>query len=136
MGKVISYDFDGCLHRTVDDFYNPLDFMDIDSWEPFEEIHRQLREDAREHHIIVVTARPSITDSLIREFMERHRLPFLEIFATEGMPKAPILRRMGAVRHYDDNPKYRKELEEAGIELVLVDPFSGKITPQFKVGGE
>jgi hypothetical protein len=118
---IISYDFDGCLHTSVDGL-DPHDFADWDSWIPFTEMHDQMREDAKTHKIVVTTARPPETNEYVQAFLEKFDLPVEEIHATNNWPKTPLLVDIGAVKHYDDNIKLTVPLREAGIEFVLVDP--------------
>lgn len=118
---VISYDFDGCLHTSVSG-YDPISFIDVDEWVPFTEIHDQMRKDAKNHKIVITTARPPITNEYVWEFVKKYNLPVEEIYATDNMPKAPVLKKMGAIKHYDDHVKLIEPLREAGIEFVLVDP--------------
>ena len=118
---VISYDFDGCLHTSVHGM-DPIDFVDFESWEPFTEMHDQLRLDAENHKIVVVTARAPITNSFVWDFINKYELPIEEIYATNNFPKTPILKEIKAIKHYDDNIKLKEPLKLAGIEFVLVDP--------------
>lgn len=119
---IISYDFDGVLHVSVIGVH-PIDFVHPDRWVPFTEMHEQLREDAKDHKIIVVTARPEDTNEFLWEFIKMHDLPVEEIYAVNNGPKTPILISTGAIRHYDDNEGMRNALKPTGIEFVLVNPF-------------
>lgn len=120
--QVISYDFDGCMHVSVVG-HDPINFTDADSWEPFTEMHDQLREDAKNHKIIIVTARPPETNVYVQEFLDKYKLPVEEIYATNNWPKTPLLLELGAIKHYDDNDALINPLKAAGIEFILVDPF-------------
>ena len=118
---VISYDFDGVLHVSVAGIH-PLDFTSPELWEPFTEMMLQLKEDAKEHKIVVVTARPPSTDVYVWEFIKNNNLPVEQIYATDDEPKTPVLIKIGAIKHYDDNKALAAPLKAAGIEFVLVDP--------------
>lgn len=118
---IISYDFDGCLHVSVEG-HDPINFTEPDSWEPFTEMHEQLKSDAKEHKIIICTARPHDAAIYVKEFCDMYNLPVEEIITTDNWPKAPYLIDAGAIKHYDDYEKNGKALKEAGIEFVLVDP--------------
>ena len=118
---VVSYDFDGVLHVSVVGIH-PLDFTEPNLWDPFTEMMAQLKEDAKTHTIVIVTARPSSTDIYVWEFIKNNNLPVEQIYATDDGPKTPVLLKIGAVRHYDDNAALAAPLKAAGIEFVLVDP--------------
>lgn len=118
---IISYDFDGCLHTSVIG-YDPINFIEPETWEPFEAMHKSLREDAKTHKIVIVTARPEITNPYVWEFVKMHNLPVEEIYATDNMPKTPLLKKLGVIRHYDDHVGLIQPLKDAGIEFVLTNP--------------
>lgn len=120
---IISYDFDGCLHTSVKGL-DPHDFLDWESWIPFEPIHIKLKEDAKTHRIVVVTARPPETNDAIWNFIKEYDLPVEDVIATNNMPKYSVLKEMGAVRHYDDNGKMKDGLKALGIEFVQTDPIN------------
>lgn len=120
---IISYDFDGTLHCSVEGL-DPYDFVDWKSWEPFTEVHDQLKKDAVHHKIVITTARPPETNEYIFEFLKFYKLPAEQIYATNDMPKTPVLLKMGAIKHYDDNIKLTAPLKAAGIEFVFTNPFA------------
>ena len=124
---VISYDFDGTLHKSVVGIH-PIDFMSPELWAPFPEIMSQLKMDAKTHKIVIVTARPPETNDLVWEFVKKNNLPVEEIFATNNGPKTPVLKKIGAIKHYDDNDELTIPLRDAGIQFVLVDPQKGTQT--------
>lgn len=119
---VISYDFDGCLHTSVKGL-DPIDFFDWESWVPFEEMHVKMKEDAKTHRIVIVTARPPISNEQIWKFVQEYDLPVEDVIATDNMPKYRVLKAMGAVRHYDDNGKMKDGLKQLGIEFVQTFPL-------------
>lgn len=130
---VISYDFDGCLHRSVTGL-DPHSFTDWKSWIPYEEMISQLREDAKTHRIVVVTARGKLDLPGAEDFIKHYNLPVEEIIATNNRPKYADLQRIGAVKHYDDNAKMKDELERMGIEFVQAHPLARPVTEQVAVG--
>lgn len=119
---VISYDFDGTLHRSVIGL-DPINFSNWESWEPYTEMIDQLREDAKEHRIFIVTARDGADLPAVIKFVEHHKLPVEEIIGTDNEPKYDTLEEIGAIKHYDDNAKMKDTLEEMGIEFVLTKPL-------------
>ena len=119
--KKISYDFDGVLHVSVKGL-DPIEFFDHNQWEPFTEMHDQLREDSKTHEIIVVTARHPMTNDNVWDFIRKHDLPISKVYATNNMSKIPILKMVGAVRHYDDNRFIATALSDNAIEFIHVDP--------------
>lgn len=120
---IISYDFDGVLHRSVSGIH-PHDFLNWRTWEPFEQMFEQMKRDAIDHDIVVVTARSPIWEvqGAVNSYIAEHELPVTEVYYTDNMPKLPILKRIGAIKHYDDNQKMASELRGTGIEFQLVDP--------------
>lgn len=120
---VISYDFDGTLHRSVIGL-DPINFSNWESWEPYTEMIDQLREDAKDHRIFIVTARDGHDLSPVVKFVEHHKLPVEEIIGTDNEPKYDTLEEIGAIKHYDDNAKMKDTLEEMGIEFVLTNPLN------------
>ena len=121
---VISYDFDGCLHKSVKGL-DPHDYYDYDSWEPFTNMMDKMREDAKEHKIVVVTARDQDMVSAVWKFIKKYDLPVEEVYATDNTPKYDILIKLGAIKHYDDNIKMKGPLHDIGIEFEHVDPIKG-----------
>lgn len=123
---VVSYDFDGCLHRSVFRGHPVPDFNTWDKYTPFTEMHDQMREDAKENRIIVVTARPEhlFFKVPVERFIEKHDLPVDEVICTDNGSKREALEEAGAWRHYDDMPHVANELKDTDIECILVDPKS------------
>lgn len=120
---IISYDFDGVLHTSVKGIH-PIDMTDYDSWEPFVKMHEQLKKDALNNKIVIVTARPPLSDvkNAVQKFLAKYDLPVEEIYYTDDEPKIDVLKQMGAVKHYDDNPDMFDELRGSGIEFEFVKP--------------
>jgi len=120
---VISYDFDGVLHKSVNGL-DPIDFFDYESWVPFDKYHDKMREDAKTHRIVVVTARDNgeMTDAAW-DFVKLYDLPVDDVIGTDDEPKYDVLKNIGAVKHYDDNPKMGPELKRLGIEFEQTFPL-------------
>lgn len=121
--KIISYDFDGVLHKSVSGIH-PYDMLDYESWEPFYEMHNQMRKDSAEATIVVVTARTPLhlVKNAVNRFIEMYELPVSEVYYTDNMPKRQLLEDIGAVKHYDDNPRMAHEMSGSSCEFVLVAP--------------
>jgi hypothetical protein len=121
--KIISYDFDGVLHKSVSGVH-PYDMLDYESWEPFYEMHDQLRRDSVGATIVVVTARTSLhlVKNAVNRFIEMYELPVSEVYYTDNKPKRHLLESIGAVKHYDDNPRMLQEMRGSSCEFVLVKP--------------
>ena len=123
---MVSFDFDGVLHRDIfPGTHHPLSHYDP-NLTPNEPMHQKLREEARTNRVVVTSARCPDTIPIIKGFCQRYHLPVQEIVATCNRPKLPYLQRMGAVRHYDDNPAIATELRNTGIEFVLVKVKSSR----------
>ena len=132
---VISYDCDGVLHKSVSGF-DPIYWDQPEKWEPFLEIHEQIKKDALTHKIIVVTARHPITNVFIQEFINMHNLPIEEIYATNNFSKIPVLEKYNVEKHYDDNEELKIPLEIAGIEFVLVKPTEGTMIIEKEISSQ
>lgn len=116
---VVSFDFDGVLHKGVyPGTIHPI--LDPSYWVPFVKMHEKLREEAKTAKIIVISARNDDQD--IKDYIKRYNLPVEQVIITNNMNKLPFLKRVNAIRHYDDNKQMVNQLHGSGIEFVLVDP--------------
>jgi len=118
---VVSFDFDGVLHKSMyPGTIHPLDFYASDL-EPYEEMHRQLRKEAQSNDVIVVSARHRYGEmyDVMEEFINNYNLPVRDIYGTHGGPKRRLLEELGVIRHYDDHDM-TAELAGTGIEFILV----------------
>lgn len=114
--NIIVYDFDGTLHLTVDSFGNPLDFtMDVALLKPNWAMIKKLKEDAKDHRIIIVSARNYGDEAYINAFVKLHKLPVEDVFCTNDRPKLPFLQDLGAIKIYDDNPRVERNVAGSGI---------------------
>lgn len=120
---VISYDFDGVLHRSVVGIH-PIGMYNYMDWVPFEEMHERMRDEAEDHRIVVVTARDEHTSDAVDAFIKMYDLPVSRVYYTDDNPKYDILEEIGAIRHYDDNLKMDAP---DWCELIHVDPKTGRI---------
>jgi len=124
--SVVSFDFDGVLHLSMDDgTFNPKNFDDVKSWTPNRAVFARMRKESRTNRVVICTKRDEWNMQEIEEFVKMHKLPVQEIVCTNNMPKLPYLKKLMAVRHYDDNPNMAQELAGSGIEFILVQ--DGKI---------
>lgn len=123
--NIISYDFDGVLHTSVEGIH-PLDYFDYTLWTPFERMFQRLFEESKTNTIVVVTARCEVHLESLWVFINSYGLPIDEIYHTCGGSKKETLEEIGAIKHYDDNPEMEEELEYSDIEFVLVDPTEQK----------
>lgn len=118
---IFSYDFDGVLHKSmVSGTPHPLEYWNWDEWEPREDMHNQLRNDAKEADIVVVSKRMKFHQEVMWEFIKKYNLPVQRIFTTNDRPKRKILVEIHAIKHYDDDPKVGIELLGTNVEFVLV----------------
>lgn len=117
--EVVSFDFDGVLHTSIwPGTTHPTEFWSADL-EPRKELHEKVREEKNAgHQLVVVTARDDNMEDIVWEFIERH-LPgiFKEVYTTNGGPKANLLMRIGAIRHYDDKDM-TQELADTCVEFI------------------
>lgn len=130
----VSFDYDGVLHTDVHHgTIDPIDYYNNRPTPNAELIYR-LKQEAKLHRIIIVTARCDTEE--VESFIQWQRLPVSQIFVTCGRPKIDVLKANKAIRHYDDNPKMSSELRGSGIEFILVDPRlqESSIRQQCKLG--
>ena len=123
---IVSFDCDGCLHTDVYDIH-PITLEGPENWTPFKEVFDLMREEAKHSRIIVVSARPEWSLPYVEDFINIHDLPVERVYCTNDAPKAPLLKQLGVVRHYDDNLEYAQSLHDAGIEFVCVNPVTHAI---------
>jgi hypothetical protein len=116
----VSFDFDGVLHKDViPGTLHPKSYYKIDL-DPNDQMLAKVREEAKTNNVVIVSARPAMSQDVIEKFIKNHNLPIERVYTTDDRPKLPLLLKLGVVRHYDDNPKIRNSLEDSGIEFVLV----------------
>jgi hypothetical protein len=116
--EIISYDFDGTLHLTCDQYGNPLDYyMDVALLKPNIKMIDLLKSEAKDFKIVIVSARNMGDEDYIMSFCKLHNLPVEDVFCTHNRTKLPILQQIKAIRHYDDNPKVERDLIGSGIEF-------------------
>lgn len=122
---VVSFDFDGILHRSViPGTTHPINFDQPDTWEPFEMMHAAVR---KEHNmgnkVIVITARDEYMKPLLWAYIKKYDLPIEEIECTNDEPKLQYIVSSNSIRHYDDAAILKKGLKKHGIEFYYVDPI-------------
>lgn len=134
-GPVVSYDFDGVLHLSIQpdiDFhrslnratYHPInqDFSNSDLY-PFKEYIEQLKKDHRDgFQIIIVTARPESSDIHVRKYLKNQGIENLISNILYISDKIPFLKGIKVIKHYDDSPKHIVPMRLEGINIVAVDP--------------
>jgi hypothetical protein len=122
---VVSFDFDGVLHRSVvPGTTHPINFDQPDTWEPFEMMHAAVRkEHGMGNKVIVVTARDNYMKPYLMQFIKKYDLPIEEIECTDDEPKLPYIVASNSIRHYDDAAVLKNGLKKHGIQFYLVDPI-------------
>lgn len=134
---VVSFDFDGVLHSDVyPGTTHPIDIMGATDWTPNEKIHDILRMESQAgNKIIIVTSRHNVVmkkdvvmkksewvpvfDYIVK-FLRKYNLPVSQVQFTNDTKKLPFLRKLGVIRHYDDNPELKRELKNSNIEFVFI----------------
>jgi len=56
----------------------------------------------------------------VEDVIRENSLPISEIYCTNGQDKVDTLKRLGVIKHYDDDKFQIMELENSGIEGILV----------------
>jgi hypothetical protein len=116
--EIYSYDFDGTLHLTVDRYGNPLDFyMDVALLLPNYKMLGYLKLEAVDFKIVVVSARNIGDEDYIMSFCKLHKLPVADVYCTNNRSKLPVLQRLNALKHVDDNPKVEADLKGSDIRF-------------------
>jgi hypothetical protein len=123
--SIVSFDFDGVLHlSTIKGTLDPINYLEWDLL-PSENIFEIVWEEYNSgNKIIVVSSRCEISLNIIKNLMWKYinyyNLPIEEIYLTCSRPKKPILKKLKAIRHYDDNFNMRYELDDTDIEFKYV----------------
>lgn len=124
LDDIISYDFDGVLHKSmIPNTIHPIDFDSWNEWIPNMEIIRNLKEESQKgSNIIVVTSRCMFDIPTIWSFINKWSIPVCEVYTTESdyVKKSYILKNLNASKHYDDNPNIQDDVNNNGIEFILV----------------
>lgn len=119
---IVSFDFDGTLHRDGHPLWPSLALL--------------RRHEQCGHHVVIVTTRTrSHEDSawqrdhepdrvIVDDFVSRYRLPVRGVFFTEHEPKANTLVRHGIDLHYDDDPDEVTAAQAVGVQSVLLNGVS------------
>jgi acid phosphatase class B len=110
MSQIVSFDFDDTIYLSTGD--------------PHGETVDKMRQYHQEgHRIVIVTvwvAENQPSRITVPQFIAKHALPVEDIHYANHTPKGPILQRIGAIRHYDDEEEQLQSAREYGIEAVLV----------------
>jgi len=118
---IVSFDFDGVLHlSTIPGTLHPINFDEYKTWIPNYEMIKLLKEERKNHKVIITTARDNWNKPEVEQFLKLHNIIVDDIILTNNQPKRQYLLINKVIRHYDDNPKLQKELEGTGIEFILV----------------
>lgn len=115
--KIISFDFDDTLCMEADGSANLLMI----------ELVRKYTEQGFKCHI--VTARNKKNESLkciqnnknrirVKDFIKEHNLPIERCHFTNHELKGRILKKIGAIKHYDDDKEQLASAEEYGVEAI------------------
>lgn len=121
---VVSFDFDGVLHHSlVPGTTHPMSYWNWEMWEPNKEIFKKIKEEAANHRIVVVSKRDDPHQKPMWDFIHAYHLPIEQIYTTNNGPKRQILEQLGAIRHYDDDPRMAQELHGTNIQFIKVDPI-------------
>jgi hypothetical protein len=122
---VVTFDFDGVLHKSVIGAH-PTSFTEPELWEPFEKVEEIMRREAKDHRIIIVTARDEWNKPYILQYIKSRKLPVEQVICTDNDPKLEYLKDVGSIRHYDDRDM-TEELKGSGIQFIRVHPKDDKI---------
>lgn len=119
--KVVSFDFDDTL--CMGDGTPNLVMMGL--------VHKYAAEG---YKCYVVTARNKAHESpkwikknggtriRVKDFIRDNQLPIKQCHFTNHEPKGPVLKKIGALKHYDDKEEYLASAREYGIEAIRALP--------------
>ncbi len=129
---LISFDFDDTLLAAYDVNHEVLDI---------------LRGHASDGHtIIIVTSRNRHHDRRswikkyspsrvsVRDFIATHELPVTEIYYTNHKAKGPVLAKLGAHLHYDNDILEIKSCIEHGVPAVIYIRHESSYSPEARSG--
>lgn len=57
----------------------------------------------------------------IKDFIKEYKLPIKQCHFTNHEPKGPYLKKIGAVKHYDDHDEQLASAAEYGIDAIRVE---------------
>jgi hypothetical protein len=123
----VSFDFDNTIFLLEkdpeDDFSYKFDPKDPDI--PLGKINEKivdliLKYKSDGYKVICVTSRMAKYKKQVEDVIRENRLPISEIYCTNGQDKANTLKRLGVIKHYDDDMFEIIGLKNSGIEGVLV----------------
>jgi hypothetical protein len=119
--NVISYDFDGVLHKSVIGTH-PINYYDYNTWTPNMDIINDIKIKSIKNKIVVVSARNMDMIPAMWSFIKKHNIQISEIFTTENdyIDKVEVLENIDAMIHYDDYIIYKQQIERAGITFIHV----------------
>lgn len=124
---VISFDFDGTLHKSmISDTGYPINHDLPNTWSQTKTPTELVRKLSKNYKIIIVTHRHEDQKEFIEEYIKLHKLPITEIFCCQlkdglTITKASILKKEHVIVHFDDTKNYRKDIENSGVYFILYD---------------
>lgn len=115
--KIVSFDFDDTLCMADG---TPNHRMIEVVWQHHEAGDKCYIVTARDRtHETLKWCRKNMPDRvLVKEFIREHNLPIKQCHFTNHEPKGPVLKRIGAVRHYDDKDDHLESAVEHGVEAI------------------
>jgi hypothetical protein len=122
--SVVSFDFDGVLHKDVDENGHIINFY-TSNLTPYLKMHEVLINEAKSNKVILVSARnkDGRMDKVAIDFCNRYSLPISEFFFTWSTKAKPgVLKEQKVVRHYDDSLILKGLLAGSEIEFIYVNP--------------
>ena len=112
---VVSFDFDGTLHREMNG-------LDPAAWTHVPHAHVPtcdlLRRAAKDARVVIVTRRDQMQLDPVLDFVRVNELPVEAVYPTSDMPKQRVLGRLRPLVHYDDDPATKQDCPE-GTSFVL-----------------
>jgi hypothetical protein len=119
LNKIVCFDFDNTLCMKAGDPNHEM-------IEKVKKYHEQ------GYRCYIVTARNKAHEATrwiqnnepnrirVKDFIKDHQLPIKQCHFLNHQPKGPVLKRIGAFKHYDDELEQIESAKEYGIQAILV----------------
>jgi len=120
--QIISFAFDNAIFLDPEKYYTWNEFKKLPRPNP--SIIKKMREHYRRGYDVVIVTSRHENNEMIRGLESIHTWrgsfprPVKNVYFTDGELKGPLLKEIGSILHYDNDPKQRKSAEEHGIETV------------------
>lgn len=109
--KIISFDFDDTLCMS-------------NGFPNFPMINKVKKYETNGFECVIVTARNEENEVeqpdriLIKDFLKCYNIPIKKLYFTNHKPKGPFLKKIKAIKHYDDDEAQINSAKDHGIKAI------------------